>query len=511
MVPRPDVVGARSRCPRGGARLVLDSPYTRYPVFRESLDDILGILHIRALVSALNDRRIADVAIEELLQPAYVVPETKDLGALLGSSGARTSTWRSSSTSTARRTGSSRSRTCSRRSSATSRTSSTSRRVGRARRRHDDPHRRSFTIDDFNEQFGTEIDDEDFHTVAGFVFGHLGRAAESATRSSTTSSASRCSRRAARGSSGSRSSSCPPPSGPTTRRSRLSRREKCDALRDAPFARVRSRIGSGARPLRTATSRSTSSRRSRRRSRSRWRSSRSAGRSTIHRDPLDLGLVGLAMFVPLPLLALPAGHLADRYPRRTVLAARDRARRGGRGRAARRDAVGRRRDVAVLRARVRHRRRVRARGARRARMTPSLVPQEILVRAFAQRSVAFQASVICGPALGGLLFAIEPELVYAVAGGLSVVALLAAARAPLGSRGRRASARPTSRACSAACGSSAGRPVLCSARSRSTSSPCSSEAVALLPVFARDVLEVGPAGSACCGCTGSRRAAPRSS
>ena len=36
----------------------------------------------------------------------------------------------------------------------------------------------SFTIDDFNEQFGTEIDSEDYHTVAGFVFGHLGRAAE---------------------------------------------------------------------------------------------------------------------------------------------------------------------------------------------------------------------------------------------------------------------------------------------------------------------------------------------
>ena len=36
----------------------------------------------------------------------------------------------------------------------------------------------SFTIDDFNEQFGTGLDDEDYHTVAGFVFGHLGRAAE---------------------------------------------------------------------------------------------------------------------------------------------------------------------------------------------------------------------------------------------------------------------------------------------------------------------------------------------
>ena len=41
----------------------------------------------------------------------------------------------------------------------------------------------------------------------------------------------------------------------------------------------------------------------------------------IHRDPLDLGIVGLAMFLPLPLLALPAGHLADRYPRRTILVA----------------------------------------------------------------------------------------------------------------------------------------------------------------------------------------------
>ena len=40
----------------------------------------------------------------------------------------------------------------------------------------------------------------------------------------------------------------------------------------------------------------------------------------VHSNPLDLGLVGLAMFIPLPLLALPAGHLADRFPRRTLLA-----------------------------------------------------------------------------------------------------------------------------------------------------------------------------------------------
>jgi putative hemolysin len=37
----------------------------------------------------------------------------------------------------------------------------------------------TFPIDDFNEQFGQELPQDDYHTVAGFVFGALGRAAES--------------------------------------------------------------------------------------------------------------------------------------------------------------------------------------------------------------------------------------------------------------------------------------------------------------------------------------------
>src|SRR5581483_86376 len=40
----------------------------------------------------------------------------------------------------------------------------------------------------------------------------------------------------------------------------------------------------------------------------------------IRKDPLDLGLIGLAEFVPLLVLALPAGHIADRLPRRVVAA-----------------------------------------------------------------------------------------------------------------------------------------------------------------------------------------------
>jgi CBS domain containing-hemolysin-like protein len=44
----------------------------------------------------------------------------------------------------------------------------------------DDTYRISgmFPIDEFNDRFGTELPDEDFHTVGGYVFGQLGRAAE---------------------------------------------------------------------------------------------------------------------------------------------------------------------------------------------------------------------------------------------------------------------------------------------------------------------------------------------
>jgi MFS family permease len=40
----------------------------------------------------------------------------------------------------------------------------------------------------------------------------------------------------------------------------------------------------------------------------------------IDNDPFDLGLIGLAEFLPLLLFALPAGQLADRLPRRLVFA-----------------------------------------------------------------------------------------------------------------------------------------------------------------------------------------------
>jgi len=179
MVPRPEVVALSVEMPPEEALgAVLGSPYTRYPVFRESLDDIVGVLHVRDLVSALNDRGIADVELAELLRPAYVVPETKDLAALLGEF---------------RRTNQHMAIVVDEYGSTmgiVTLEDLLEEIVGDIEDEFDLPDESvervdeqtiridgTFTIDDFNEQFGTSVEQEDYHTLAGYVFGHLGRAA----------------------------------------------------------------------------------------------------------------------------------------------------------------------------------------------------------------------------------------------------------------------------------------------------------------------------------------------
>jgi MFS family permease len=221
----------------------------------------------------------------------------------------------------------------------------------------------------------------------------------------------------------------------------------------------------------------------------------------IHRDPLDLGIVGLAMFLPLPLLALPAGHWSDRYPRRTVLAL-----------ATGLDAAVAIGLLAVTRAGADETWPffvlafgtgvATAVGAPAGRaMTPSLVPQAILVKAFAQRSVAFQLSVIVGPALGGLLFALDPELVYVVASVFSLASLAAVLAMHTGRDGAGAGS-PDLASVLGGVRLVRRTPVLLGAISLDLFAVLFGGAVALLPVFARDVLEVGPAG------LGLLRAAP---
>ena len=57
-------------------------------------------------------------------------------------------------------------------------------------------------------------------------------------------------------------------------------------------------------------------------------------------------------------------------------------------------------------------------------LPPTLVSVDLLASAVAYRSIAFQSATIAGPAIGGLLFALKPELVYAVAVGLFAIAVV---------------------------------------------------------------------------------------
>ena len=213
----------------------------------------------------------------------------------------------------------------------------------------------------------------------------------------------------------------------------------------------------------------------------------------IHHKALDLGLVGLAEFIPLPLLALPAGQLADRVPRRMLLAvatALDTAVIGG-----------------LLAFTLTGPRVVwpffvlafgtgiaSALGAPPGRaMTPSLLPPEMLSSAIAVRSIALEISAIAGPAIGGFLFFVHADLVYEVSAGLSFASLVCvlamrAGREPVSDEAPRLESvfdgiRLIRRT-----------PVMLGAISLDLFAVLLGGAVALLPLFASDVLHVGKIG-----------------
>jgi len=178
MVPRPEVVALSVELPPQEAlAAVIDSPYTRYPVYRGSLDDVIGVLHVRDLFHALYDRGIENVVIEDIVRPAYVVPETKDLASLLAEFRRQNQHLALVVDEYGAVQG------------IVTLEDLLEEIVGEIEDEYDLPDESveriddrhilihgTFTIDDFNEQFRTDLPQEDYHTIAGFVFGELGRA-----------------------------------------------------------------------------------------------------------------------------------------------------------------------------------------------------------------------------------------------------------------------------------------------------------------------------------------------
>jgi len=180
MVPRPQMVAVSASLPPVEAlATVVDSPYTRYPVYQEDLDHVVGILHVRDLFSAVHARGLEDVALTEILRPPYVVPETKDLAALLADF-RRTKQHMAIVVDEYGAT-----------QGIVTLEDVLEEIVGEIEDEFDLPDERvervddhririagTFSIDDFNEQFDTTLEREDFNTMAGLVFGALGRQAK---------------------------------------------------------------------------------------------------------------------------------------------------------------------------------------------------------------------------------------------------------------------------------------------------------------------------------------------
>ena len=219
---------------------------------------------------------------------------------------------------------------------------------------------------------------------------------------------------------------------------------------------------------------------------------------SLRQRPLDLGVIGLAEFLPLPLLALPAGAVADRFSRRLIFA------------------VSVLLELLVAAALLL----VSAGGvhalwpylllacitgvsgaigspAARA-MPPSLVPTEHLPSAMALRSMASQIAVVAGPAIGGLLFTISPQVVYGTAVVLFACGLLCilALRSPGVAVAEAQAGPPAPRLATLLGGISLIRrtPTLLGAITLDLFAVLFGGAVALLPVFAQSVLHTGPVG-----------------
>ena len=126
MVPRVDMTAVEDTMTLSEVLAIMRrTGYSRIPVYHESVDRIVGIAHIKDIISPILDEGRADDPIARHARTADFIPDTKDIIPLLSRCSPATTRWSSSSTSTAAPPASSRSRTSSRRSSARSRTSST--------------------------------------------------------------------------------------------------------------------------------------------------------------------------------------------------------------------------------------------------------------------------------------------------------------------------------------------------------------------------------------------------
>jgi len=212
----------------------------------------------------------------------------------------------------------------------------------------------------------------------------------------------------------------------------------------------------------------------------------------LTRDPFALGLVGLASFLPAVALALVTGHTADRYDRRGILVACYLVTLGtSLGLLA--IAVSGSGEVWLIYALLL------LFGVSRAfanpagqALVPNLVPPEQLANAIAWNSTAWQTATIAGPALGGLLYYFGAPVAFGAAALCFLVCCILFAM--MHSRQQPAPGEISWETLVAGIRFIRSRPAIFGAISLDLFAVLLGGATALLPVYARDILDVGPGG-----------------
>ena len=219
-------------------------------------------------------------------------------------------------------------------------------------------------------------------------------------------------------------------------------------------------------------------------------------------DPFDLGLVALSQFLPFVALILPAGHVADRYDRRRIqlltygLLAACAAALLALSLAGSTDLLPVFAVMAVF-------------GVARAfnqptgqALLPNLAPIELFPRAVAINSSLLQVATIAGPALGGAFVLLGVEAAYALSVLMLLAGVLLVSRLRGGGRGD-APREPVSWATLlSGIHFVQSRPIVLGSISLDLFAVLFGGATALLPIYAGEILDVGPAG------LGLMRAAP---
>ncbi|HVD60990.1 MAG TPA: MFS transporter, partial [Gemmatimonadaceae bacterium] len=215
---------------------------------------------------------------------------------------------------------------------------------------------------------------------------------------------------------------------------------------------------------------------------------------------LALGLVGLATALPVVILALPAGHLADRIDRKKILIwAQVEFILAGLALAALSYWRG---PVALVYAVLLTRGAAQAyNNPARQALLPRLVPTEIFGNAVTWASSAFQIAAVVGPGLGGITIALEGGATgtYIISTVLTVMYLIALTQIRASGGGSaEAEGRPREKMTleSLAAGMRFVRDtkVILAAITLDLFAVLLGGATALLPIFAKDILHVGPDG-----------------